>query len=44
MNYPQSYTAKINQATCAKLNQTVSSHEGKYNTPQKEAYPAWHYK
>ena len=38
------YTAEINQATCANLNQTVSSHYGQYNTPQKEAYPAWLYK
>ena len=36
------YTAEINQATDAKPNQAVDSHEDQHNTPQKEAYPAWH--
>jgi F-box protein 18 (helicase) len=33
--------ATINQATDAKLNQAIDSHEDQHNTPQKKAYPAW---
>ena len=36
-----SYNATINQATDAKLNQAIDSHEDQHNTPQKKAYPAW---
>ncbi len=35
------YNATINQATDAKLNQAVDSHEDQPNTPQKKTYPAW---
>jgi len=31
--------ATINQATDAKLNQAIDSHEDQHNTPQKKAHP-----
>lgn len=37
----QDNNATINQATDAKLNQAIDSHEDQHNTPQKKAYPAW---
>lgn len=37
---PGIYSAEINQATYAELNQAVGSHEDQHNTPQKKAYPA----
>jgi len=36
------YSAEINQAIHARIKQAVGSHEDQYNTPQREAYPAWH--
>ncbi len=37
------YNAEVNQATHAKLNPAVYSHtRANSNTPQTEAYPAWH--
>ncbi len=35
------YNATINQATDAKLNQALDSHEDQHNPPQKKAYPAY---
>lgn len=41
INRSFSNNATINQATDAKLNQAIDSHEDQHNTPQKKAYPAW---